>query len=321
MATPGRGQVWTGKQLAARLVALGGTSPDVTQYVVYRATDIADPPGGHQDFYLVPRDAAGEALGKPTRLAPAAFDFWLAKRGLAGPERLSVAVLAVRERVSGTGDIETCTLEYRRGAQDGPYRGSPAEVTFTGPAQVVRFFHATPQGHTTEIAPTPSGRDPPGSRADGDAEPARLLRALEISFHGPVRVVSRRAPTVIEAMVGIASVLHVALPDGREAGCGILWHGPIAVTLPAAFPRFDVAPRLSPTQQAALTTLLSVEALVASETRQDEQGLAALARCPQTSDLFLVRFDNDALRITPYTPAPRRDGRRTGAVAALHRNL
>ena len=75
MTTPGRGQVWTSEQLTARLTALRGLVPAVVQHVVYRAT--IDASAYAHEGYVVP--------GEARRLTAAAFDFWLAKRGLAGP--------------------------------------------------------------------------------------------------------------------------------------------------------------------------------------------------------------------------------------------
>lgn len=288
MTTPGRGEVWTGEQLTARLVARHGVAPDVTQHAVYRAM-------GGPDGYLV--------AGETAPMTQAAFDFWLAKRGMAGPERLAVAVLVVAGQVSPQGELQDCALEHRRGAMDGPYCGDAARITFSGAAQDVRFYQATPDGQLTEIAPAP----PDGARTDPvreEAEPggAAVSQALRLCFGASVRVVGARAPTVVEAMVGIAQVLHVAGRGGHEHGCGILWHGPIAVALPAPFPRFDVAPRLLPQQQAALDGLLAAEGLLACETRRDEHGLAVLARRRGTTDLFLVRFDRARPLLAPYLP-------------------
>ena len=78
MTTPGQGQVWTSEQLTARLTVLGGLAPAVVQHVIYRAT--VDPTGPAQEGYVVPREAR--------RLTPPAFDFWPAKRSLAGHEWL-----------------------------------------------------------------------------------------------------------------------------------------------------------------------------------------------------------------------------------------
>ena len=42
MTTAGRGEVWTGTQLAARLVALNGVAPKPVQYIIFRSTRYAD---------------------------------------------------------------------------------------------------------------------------------------------------------------------------------------------------------------------------------------------------------------------------------------
>lgn len=294
MTTSGRGQVWTGEQLSARLAALRGVAPEISHHVVYRAVvgGLAHAP---REGYLVP--------GESECLAPAAFDFWLARRGVAGEARLAVAVLVVRAGLNQDGELDDCELEFRRGAVDGPYHGSPARITFTGPVRDVRFYQAGPDGQLAEIAPTPDPGTRPGlSDADAAAGGPDVSTALAAWFGQPVRVVAGRAPSVIEAMVGIARVLHLEQRRGRELGCGILWHGPIAVALPAAFPRFDVAPRLSPGQQAALAALLAAERLVVCETRRDDQGLAVLTRRKAAPDLVLVRFDGETPRMTPYVP-------------------
>ena len=382
MTAPGRGQVWTSEQLTARLAALRGLAPPVTQYVVYRATihtagnpvghdhegtfrEDADPEDPGREGYLVP--------GETRRLPAAAFDFWLAKRGLAGIERLSVAVLVIRERLGDDGDIQDCELEYRRGAVDGPYFGSPARIAFTGPARLARFYQATPEGDLAEVAPTPGAVVQP--RIESDTSAAIGLALLACCGEG-ARILDSREPTVIEAMVGITSVLHVVqagsrptagptagghtryghgqygrapgetvqdgqapndpapdrlrewgpaewgpgedrLADGdgpsrigsaagagdhREVSCGIIWYGPIAVALQAAFPRFDVEPTLSTGQSAALEALVAAEGLVACETRRDEHGLAVLTRRRSAGDLLLVRFDGETASLAPYAP-------------------
>lgn len=356
MSTSRRGQVWTSAQLRARLAALRGLAPAIAQHAVYRVTTGAA--GTAAEGYLVP--------GEARRLTAAAFDFWLAKGGLAGPERLSVAVLVVRERLATDGTLQECELEYRRGAADGPYCGSPSRVTFNGPAQSARFFQATPEGEVVEVAPMPgaalpgaalpgaamfgaqmpglgssnfpTGGFPPGGLAPGglasgglapgglpiaDAEPqsatgidapATMRRAVLACCGEAARILDTRAPTVIEAMVGISSVLLVLRADGRtaerthergdgrEVACGILWHGPIAIALQAEFPRFDVAPTLSAQQSAALAALTAREGLIACETRRDEHGLAVVARRPATGDAVLVRFEGATASLAPYQP-------------------
>jgi hypothetical protein len=303
MNTPGRGQVPTGAQLAMRLAALKGRVPDATQYAVYHAGVNGVGPGA----YLVP--------GEAQLLDAAAFEATLAAQGLVGTDRLAVAVLVVRACLDPTGDIENCTLEYRRGAVDGPYHGNPAVITFTGPVQTVRFHQAMADGQLREIAPAPGMLEQPETAAQGRpaGSAAAVPLALQACFGGPVRVTGTRNPTVIEAMAGFARVLHVAVPGrgetggretgGRETGCGILWHGPIAVALPAAFPRFDLAPRPPPRQLAALVAALAAEGLVACAARRDAEGVAVLARHPGGADPFLARFDDGRPRITPHLPA------------------
>ena len=66
-----------------------------------------------------------------------------------------MAVLVIRERLGADGNIQDCELEYRRGAVDGPYHGSPARIAFTGAARLARFYQATPEGALAEVAPTP----------------------------------------------------------------------------------------------------------------------------------------------------------------------
>jgi len=297
MTPPGRGQVWTSEQLAARLTALRGLVPAVLQHAVYRATNDATPHA--HEGYLVP--------GERRRLSAEAFDFWLAKRGLAGPERLAVAVLVIRERLAADGNVEDCELEYRRGAVDGPYHGSPARIVFTGPGRLARFYQATPEGALAEVAPTPGAL----TRPDTETDTAAAMRlAVQASCGDAARILETREPTVIEAMVGVTSVLHVAQANEREVACGIVWHGPIAVALQADFPRFDVEPTLSPGQAAALEELEAAEGLLTCETRRDEQGLVVVVRRRDTGDLLLVRFDGEAPTLSPYLP-----GRPTGVTA------
>jgi hypothetical protein len=296
MTTPRRGQVWTSAQLTARFAALRGLAPAVVQHVIYRAT--VDPTGSAREGYVVP--------GEARRLTPPAFDFWLAKRGLAGPERLSVAVLVIRERLAADGDILDGELEHRRGAADGPYHGGPARVTFTGPARLARFYQATPTGALAEVAPTPGPVAQPGIETDTAAIPL----AVQACCGEGARILHTRQPTVIEAMVGITSVLRVIETAGptagqaveREVACGILWHGPIAIALRADFPHFDVEPVLSTQQSSVLEALVAAEGLVACETRRDERGLAVLTRRRSAGDLLLVRFDGETAALAPYAP-------------------
>jgi len=306
MTTPGRGQVWTSEQLTARLAALRGVLPATLQHAVYRATN--DATAHAHEGYLVP--------GERRRLSAEAFDFWLAKRDLAGPERLSVAVLVIRERLGADGNIQDCELEFRRGAVDGPYYGSPARIVFTGPGRFARFYQATPEGALAEVAPTPGASARPEAETD---TAAAMHLAVQACCGDAARILETREPTVIEAMVGITSVLHVVQADEREVACGIIWHGPIAVALQADFPRFDVQPTLSAGQSAALETLAAAEGLVACETRRDERGLLVVARRHASGELALVRFDTETAPSSPTssppTLSPYMPGRPTGVTA------
>jgi hypothetical protein len=115
---------------------------------------------------------------------------------------------------------------------------------------------------------------------------------------------------VIEAMVGITSVLRVIQPAGptagqaveREVACGILWHGPIAIALRADFPHFNVEPALSTQQSSMLEALVAAEGLIACETRRDDRGLAVLTRRRSAGDLLLFRFDGETASLVPYAP-------------------
>ena len=289
MTTSGRGQVWTSAQLTARLAAMRGLVPAVVQHAVYRAT--IDATAYTHKGYLVP--------GEVRRLSAEAFDFWLAKRGLAGPERLSVAVLVIRERLAADGNIHDCELQYRRGVVDGPYQGSPARIAFTGPVQLARFYQTASDGALAEVAPTPGAAPRPDTETETSAA---MRRAVQTCCGEVARIVDTREPTVIEAMVGITNVLHVVQSNEREVSCGIIWHGPIAVALQADFPRFDMEPTLSAGQSGALDALASAQGLVAGETRRDEHGLSVVARRRATGDLVLVRFDGETTALSPYVP-------------------
>ena len=205
----------------------------------------------------------------------------------------------IRERLAPDGNIQDCELEYRRGAVDGPYHGSPARIAFSGPARLARFYQATPEGALAEVAPTP-GTAP---RSELETDTAAAMRsAVQACCGEAARILDTREPTVIEAMVGITSVLHVIQANEREAACGIIWHGPVAVALKLELPRFDVEPTLSAGQSAALAALTAAEGLLVCETRRDEHGLAVVARRRANGDLLLVRFDGEATSLSPYVP-------------------
>ena len=78
-----------------------------------------------------------ELPGEPGRQDEAAFERWLIERDLAGPERLSVSVLVIREQLDAAGLLRECVLERRRGGAEGPYYGNVARVEFAGAAKHV----------------------------------------------------------------------------------------------------------------------------------------------------------------------------------------
>jgi len=305
MPTPGRGQDRSGRQLSARLAELRGRIPAaVSQFVMYRAT--SNPATPIQEGYLVP--------GEARHLSAVAFDAWLAERGLTDAERLSVAVLVIREHLTASGTIRDCEVEYRLGAVDGPYYGNPARIVFAGPARRARFYQATPEGVLAEVAATPGATVQPGSETDAAAA---MHDAVQASCGKTARILDAREPTFIEAMVGITGVLHVMQQDGREVGCGILRHGPNAIALRADFPRFDVKPTLSAHQSSLLEALAAAEGLIACETRHDEHGVAIVARRRATADLVLVRFHGETAALAPYVPG-RPSGLATDQERWLH---
>jgi hypothetical protein len=125
MNPSGENDIWTPPRLRARLAAQNGSAPPPTCYIVWRATTR---PG-------TPEARGYELPGEPDRRDEAAFERWLLERNLAGPERLSVSVLVIREQLDEAGLIREGVLERRRGGVDGPYFGNVARIEFTGAAK------------------------------------------------------------------------------------------------------------------------------------------------------------------------------------------
>ena len=290
MTTAGRNRVWTAQQVAARLAALNGLAPEPVQYVGYRDRTHAD--GTQETGY--------ELAGEAHLLSPAAFEFWLARRGLAGPERLAVAVLVIREVLDARGLIETCVLERRRGLVDGPFHGDPARVEFTGPASTVRLFQAAADGMLTEIplsTEAPPLREPLTGGFEGD------LATLRARFGEDVAILDMREPNVLEEAAGLAAIGHVRRADGLGVGCGVIWHGTAAFVLEAAFPPLPL-PLPAPQTEAALAEALRDAGLVGYELRHDQAGLATMARRPGSAGLYRVALDPGPPRAVPYSPQP-----------------
>ncbi len=289
MKTAGRGEVWTGPQLAARLVASNGVAPEPVQHVIFRST--RQPDGKQLEGYEVP--------GEKRRLNNAALDFWLARHGLAGSDRLAVAILVIRETLDERGLIRQCTLERRRGLADGPYCGDPARVDFAGPAGAVRLYRSHLDGRLVEIAPSAETAPP---RVRLPEQFAGEHKALQARFGEEVRILDAREPTLFEDMIGLSNIVHVRAENGREVDCGIGWHGSAVFILEADFPRFGTQLALLPEDAAAVDAALRANGLVRGETRLDEQGVAVLARRRGGEELFRLRPRSGQVRLGPYTP-------------------
>src|SRR5580704_1501774 len=114
MKPPGENDLWTPARLRARLAALKGLAPVPACYVVWRSTARPNAP-----------DVSGYQLpGEPHRSGEAAFAHWLVGHDLAGPGRLSVSVLVIREHLDDAGLLRDGVLERRRGSAEGPYYGN-----------------------------------------------------------------------------------------------------------------------------------------------------------------------------------------------------
>jgi hypothetical protein len=287
MNTAGRGRDWNGPQLAARLAALEGVAPEPVAFVVCRIT--TQPDGIETQVYQV--------ADEPAPLRQAELPSWMARHRLVGADRLALAVLIIREGLDAAGLIRECTLERRRGALDGPLHGDPARVEFIGPARTVRCYRVSRDGRLVELA---GSADSLATRRHASEQFAGEQAALQARFGPATRVVDAREPTLLETMVGFDTIVHVRLDDGRELGCGIGWHGPVAFVLPADFPRFAAPLALSPENEAAVQTVLAHENLARHETRLDAKGLAVMARRRGGDRLFLLRAEAGVASSEPY---------------------
>jgi hypothetical protein len=283
-----------GPQLAARLAALEGVAPEPVEYVVCRITTL--PNGEETTLFHV----ADEVEPLPQANLPA----WLARHRLRGAEKLALALLVVRETLDENGLIRACIIERRRGALDGPLHGEPARVEFTGPARMARVYRVRRDGRLAEVAASTEALP---ARRHASEQLAGEQRAVSAHFGGDVAIIDAREPTLLESMAGLDSILHVSLAGGHEIGCGIGWHGPLAVVLAADFPRFAAPLALAPQNQAAIQAVMDRDGLVRHETRLDGDGLAVLARRRGGAQLFLLRARGGAVQPEPYEPVPDRD--------------
>jgi hypothetical protein len=290
MNNAGRSEEWNGPRLAARLADLNGVAPEAAEHVVFRSTRRAD--GREITCWKIANESGV--------LNEAELADWLARRRLAGPERLALAVLVIRETLDENGLIRDCVLERRRGAVDGPLHGDPARVEFTGPTSMVRVYRVLRDGRLAEVA---ASTDALPQRRRAPEHFAGEQRALRDRFGPAARIIDVRQPTLFEDIAGLDSIAHVRRPDGREVGCGIGWHGTIPFILEADFPRFGAPLSLAPEDEAAVEALLAQHELVRHETRLDEQGLAVVARRRGGVELFLLRSQHGDATMRAYEPA------------------
>ena len=269
-----------------------GRSPDRTDqshptprhYVVFRATTRAD--GSTASYYEVP--SLTGALDEP------GFDAWLQEHIPSGQEIDLVSVLVIEEELDRHASIQACCLERRRGSATGPLRGAPARVSFTGAVDRVRLYRAEPHGALREMAPK---LDRPPPRLDHLAGEQQAVRR---AFGPAAHILDVRAPTVLEDIVGLTSVVHLRAQDGSAINCGIGWHGTAPFVLRANFPRFGTPPDLSAAAAAAVALAAIAAGLTTYETRLDLNGPAVMARSRRDGTLHLIRPGTE--RVEAYAP-------------------
>jgi hypothetical protein len=256
---------------------------------LFRSTTISG--GTATASYAVP--------GLEAALDEASFLAWRGANVPAGQENDLVAVLTVHEVLDDTGAIRSAALERRRGSASGPFRGEPARVTFEGAAEQVRLYHATRSGDLREVSPMLEPRRAPTVRQRPLVGDAGTIHAL---FGPAARIMDARETTLIEDMIGLATILHVLLPSGLEIDCGIGWHGTTPFVLCARFPRFAAAPIVPATVQANIVMAAVAAGLTTVETRHDTAGLAMIARSNRDGGFHLLRPEGDGARIEPFEP-------------------
>jgi hypothetical protein len=275
---------WGDEVAAAR----EGEAPEPVHHVIFRSTRRDD--GALIEGYQAP-DESG-------LLTPAALEIWLANH-LNDADRLAVAVLVIREVLDARGLIRQCTIERRRGSAAGPYAGDPARVEFTGAAEEVRLYRSDPDGTLTEVPPGTDGATPLVRAPEQFAGEYNVLHAR---FGDGLRILDSRDPMLFEDLVGLSSIVHVRTSDGREVGCGIGWHGSLALVLEADFPRFGAQLVLSPEDVAAVEAAARKTDLLCGGLRLDEHGIAVIGRRRGGHALFLLRPESGQVRVEAYVP-------------------
>lgn len=258
-------------------------------YVVFRETTRTD--GSTARHYEVP--------GGITALDEVGFSAWLNEHAPDGQEIELVSVLVIQEVLDRHASILTCCMERRRGSATGPFYGEPARVTFDGAIDRVRFYRASARNRLREMTPPLDRPPPPPAQLEhlsGDEQAVRCV------FGATARILDVRAPTVLEDMVGLASIVHLRMPDGSEIGSGLGWHGTTPFVLRADFPRFGAHPDLAAADAASVAAAAAVAGLTTFELRGDANGLAVTARSRRDGAFYLIRPGADGGDVEAYVP-------------------
>jgi hypothetical protein len=258
--------------------------PAPCHYVVFRATTRAD--GVATTHY--------EVSGLTGALDEPGFAAWLSGHVPKGREIDLVSVLVIREALDQHASIVSCCIERRRGAATGPLHGAPARVSFIGAVDRVRMYRTAAGGTLWEMTPK---LDRPPPRLD---HLAGEEQAIHRAFGTGSRILDVRAPTVLEDMAGLSSVVHLRTPDGNEIDCGLGWHGTTPFVLRADFPRFGAPPQLPAAAAAAVAVAAIAGGLATYETRLDSNGPAVMARSRRDGTLHLIR--PGAANVEAYAP-------------------
>ena len=284
------GHRWPAPRMAARLAALRDLVPAPACYVIWRATTTRDG-----------QESAGYEL--PDRRGPqdeAAFRAWLGRRRLAGFGRMAVAVLVIREQLDERGQVREAVLERRRGGAGGPFDRNLARVEFSGAVERLRRYRAQRDG---QLEPMPEDARARKREAAVELDPESFAGedAAVLARLGPEAVIlDRRAPLTREAILCLSRIIHVRLPDGREIGCGVGWHGTSPFVLEAGFPRHQ-PPGTPPAPD--LDAMAAAHDLIRLETRRDSRGTHVLARPRGRLALVMIRRHGLEARVTPYLPS------------------
>jgi hypothetical protein len=256
--------------------------------VVFRATTHAD--GSTIRHYQVP--------DVTTRLDEHGYNTWVSDHVPSGRETDLVSVLLIQEVLDEHALILTCCLERRRGSSTGPFHGEPARVTFTGAVSQVRLYRVTAGGILREMTPQLDQPLPPPARLDHLTGEEQAIRCV---FGPTVRILDARAPTVLEDLVGLTSIMHLRTPDGIEIDCGLGWHGTAPFVLRANFPRFGIPADLTEAAAAGVAAAAATGRLTTFETRDDANGPVVMARSNCDGTFHLIRPAAGA-QVEAYTP-------------------